>query len=439
LRSRRFRWLVAKEFRELMASRAFWLLLLMIGPLVGHGFITAVDTYAEASGIGGGPAALAQGLSPLDGVLVPTFGAYDLAVTLLFPFVAIRLVAGEKASGAWKLLLQSPASAGAMLLAKGLTLLTGWLIAWLPGLAALVLWKLYGGALYAPEVLNLLLGHLLRLVLAAGIAVAAGAIANGAASAAIATLGFTVGTWALEFIAAGRGGTLQKVASYTPTAALRLFEQGQFRLATVLVTVAIGIAGFALAAVWLHEGRTIRARLTASVAILVVFTLCVAGAGRLRSAWDLSENRRNSFSAADEAALARIRQPLRVTVFLSAEDPRLMDLDRNILAKLARILPEVEIVHAAHSRSGLFEGSGDHYGEVWYELGGRKLMTRSTTEQIVLDNLYQLAQTPAPVRGESEFPGHSLPATPRGAAWLYYAFWPLATGVAGWVHLRVWS
>src|ERR1022692_2355646 len=118
-----------------------------------------------------GPAALAQGLSPLDGIFVPTFGAYDLAVTLLFPFVAIRLVAAEKASGAWKLLLQSPASPGAMLLAKALALLAGWLIAWLPGLAALVLWKLYGGSLYPPEVLNLLLGHLLRVVLAAGIAV----------------------------------------------------------------------------------------------------------------------------------------------------------------------------------------------------------------------------------------------------------------------------
>ena len=33
---------------------------------------------------------LASGLSPLDGVFVPTFGALYLAVTLLFPFVAIR-------------------------------------------------------------------------------------------------------------------------------------------------------------------------------------------------------------------------------------------------------------------------------------------------------------------------------------------------------------
>ena len=88
--------LLGKEWRELTASRAYWLLLLMIGPLVGHSFITAVDLYAEASGIGGGPGALAQGLTPLDGFLVPTFGAYDLAVTLLFPFVAIRLLAAEK-------------------------------------------------------------------------------------------------------------------------------------------------------------------------------------------------------------------------------------------------------------------------------------------------------------------------------------------------------
>src|SRR5207248_7131431 len=232
----------------------------MIGPLVGHGFITAVNLYAEASGVGGGPAALAQGLSPLDGMLVPTFGAYDLAVTLLFPFVAIRLISAEKASGAWKLMLQSPAGIGAILLAKGLTLVACWFLAWTPGLLALVLWRSYGGVLYAPEVLNLLLGHLLRVILSAGVAVAAAAIATGAASAAIATLGFTVGTWALEFIAVGRGGLLQKIASYTPNAALRLFEQGQLRLATFLITAAIGVAGFTIAAIWLQQGRTPGAR-----------------------------------------------------------------------------------------------------------------------------------------------------------------------------------
>src|ERR1700722_9171318 len=106
LRSRELRALLVQQLRELASSRAYWLLLIMIGPLVGHAFITAVDTYAEASGIGGGPSALAQGLSPLDGIFVPALGAYDLAVTLLFPFVAIRMISGERESGAWKLMLQ---------------------------------------------------------------------------------------------------------------------------------------------------------------------------------------------------------------------------------------------------------------------------------------------------------------------------------------------
>src|SRR5262249_298612 len=150
-----------------------WLLLLMIGPLVGHAFITAVDSYADASGIGGGPAALAQGLSPLDGMLVPTFGAYDIAVTLLFPFVAIRLVAQEKENGELKLMLQSAGSIASMLGAKGLALIAAWIVAGIPGLIALALWKIYGGSLYPPELLTLLLGHLLRMILSAGVAVAA--------------------------------------------------------------------------------------------------------------------------------------------------------------------------------------------------------------------------------------------------------------------------
>ena len=153
MRSHSFPKLLGKELRELFASRAFWLMLLFVGLLVGHGFITAVDLYSEMSGVGGGPAALPQGLSPLDGILVPTWGAYDLLATLIFPFVAIRLIATEKESGAIKLLLQLPGSLASKITAKGLALGLGWLIAWLPGLTAIVLWKSYGGHLNSTETL----------------------------------------------------------------------------------------------------------------------------------------------------------------------------------------------------------------------------------------------------------------------------------------------
>lgn len=437
LRSYGWLLLASKECRELSASRAYWLLLLMIGPLVGHSFITAVDSYAEASGIGGGAAALSQGLTPLDGILVPTFGAYDLAVTLLFPFVAIRLIAAEKESGALKLLLQFPSRLVTSVAMKALVLLLGWLVAWLPGLFAMVLWKSYGGHLYAPETLNLLFGHLLRVILSASVAVAAAAIAESAASAAIATLGFTVGTWVLDFIGAGRGGWSQELAAYTPTAVLRVFEQGLLRSSTIVVIALLSLGGFALAAIWLRTGRSWRYRVLGSTVVVITLAVAVSvGASVIApsTSWDVSENRRNSFSQTDEAALKRIKEPLRVTVYLSAEDPRLTDLERGILSKLMRLLPSVAVDYAASSRTGLFEGAEEHYGEVWYEMGGRKVMSRSTTEPIVLEQLYLLAgvQQPEQVE-ENDFPGYPLATRAKGAQWIFYMVFPLATILAFWL------
>ncbi len=165
-------------------------------------------------------------LNSLDGVLVPTWGAYDLAATLLFPFVAIRMISSEKESGALKLLLQLPGTLLSKLAAKGVVLLCAWLVRVAAGPRG-----------------DFALAILRRPCLRAGdVELVAGPSAawfvewrawrrgrgadGGAASAAIVTLAFTVGTWALDFIAAGRGGFVQQLASYTPTAALRSFEQG---------------------------------------------------------------------------------------------------------------------------------------------------------------------------------------------------------------------
>jgi ABC-type transport system involved in multi-copper enzyme maturation permease subunit len=427
--------LLSKEWRELLASRAYWLLLLMIGPLVGQAFITAVNTYAEASGAGGGPAALPQGLTPLDGILAPTFGAYDLAATFLLPFVAIRLISAEKQSGALKLLLQLPGSLAAKVAAKALIILGGWALAWIPGLFALALWKSYGGHLYLPETLNLLLGHFLRAMLSAGIAVAAAALTESAASAAIVTLGFTVGSWALDFVAAGRGGVLQQLATYTPTSALRFFEQGLLRLSTAVVMLGVTVACFAVAALWLHTGRTLGRRLWLTISVVAILGLLMFSAANLRTSWDLSENRRNSFSPADEAALREIQEPLHVTVKLAPEDPRLTDFEQNVLRKLRRNLAHLSVDYAATGQTGLFEGDAEHYGEIWYEMRGQKIMDRSTIEQVVLEQVYKLAGINPPASAENDFPGYPLAARPRWAAWIFYAAWPLLT-ILGWWLIR---
>src|SRR5580698_10017821 len=151
-----FVWLVDKEWRELVASRAWWVLLLCMGPLVGVSFINSVHTYAEVSGLNGTAAGVGEALSPLIGVWAPTFSACELAAVFLLPFVAIRLVSGDRQSGALKLELQQPISPFARITAKALVLMGGWLVAMLPPLSAILLWKSYGGSVYPPELITLI-------------------------------------------------------------------------------------------------------------------------------------------------------------------------------------------------------------------------------------------------------------------------------------------
>ena len=115
-----------------------------------------------------------------------------------------------------------------------------------------------------------------------------------------------------------------------------------------------------------------------------------------------------------------------------------MDLERGFLSKLRDILPALEIRSAAQSRTGLFERPGDHYGEVWYEMGGRKVMSRSTIEAVLVEMLCQLAGIPAPVNSDDmPFAGHPLAARPVGAAWLFQGIWPGAVALAWWLHFRI--
>ncbi len=428
-----WRWLLEKEFRELGASRAFWLLLIVTGALVGHAIMSSTELYAEASGIGGGPSALSQGLSPLEGIVVPTLGAYDLAATLLFPFVVIRLVAAEKQTGALALMLQAPSRFGASIVAKGVVLVVAWCVTLLAGGLAFAAWLAMGGHLYAPETWTVILGYVLRGVLAIGVGAAAGALAASAASAAIIALTVTIGTWALDYVAAARGGTIAAIAQYTPTSALASFEHGDLRVSTVLVLVTIGLAGLGVATAWLHEGRRLSRRVAGVGATLAAAAVACIAVAQIRADRDVSEDRRNSFSRADEAALRRIDAPLRVTVYLAAEDPRLTDLDRGVLAKLRRTMRSVTVEYAAQSRSGLFENAGGHYGEVWYELGGKKEMNRSSTEPIVLETVYRLAGVTAPTAvDESTYRGYPLAKRLTAAPWIFFVVWPILVAVAWW-------
>src|SRR5262249_52034702 len=172
--------LLVKELWEIASGRAPWIMLLILCPLVGYSFIQAVALYAEASAGAQGAPVLARSLSPFDGVLVPTFGAFYVGVTLLFPFVAIRALGQEKESGALRLLVQLPYPPPVLIAAKLAAVAAAWVMCSLPALSALVLWSALGGHLAPAETLNLLLGHLLYGLLVGAIALFAAALTESA-------------------------------------------------------------------------------------------------------------------------------------------------------------------------------------------------------------------------------------------------------------------
>ncbi len=426
LRSRRsaFGWLLEKEGRELLASRSWWVMLVTIGPLVGLSFISAVRTYAEASGLNGTAAGVGEAFSPLVGVWAPTFSACELAAAFLLPFVAIRLVSGDRQSGALKIELQHPMHAFTRVCAKALVLLAAWMVAIAAPLLAVLLWRSYGGAVYPPELTAILLGHVLNAGLTVALAAAAASVTEHPSTAAILTLTVTVGTWVVSFVAAVQGGVWDRIAAYTPTAMVAEFQHGLVPLDAVLVALVLIAAGLATSAIWMRLGMSVTRRAAESVAVGALTTALVVACTFVTPSWDLSENRMNSFPDADEQTLKHIPGPLRIEAHLAPEDPRRADLEHRALSKLKRVMPAVQVRYISATSIGLFEQTSQHYGEIWYELNGKRAMSRTTTAEGVLETIYELAGVAAPAEADEPFRGHPLARPATGAAAVFYGIWP---------------
>jgi ABC-2 type transport system permease protein len=429
--------LLAKELRGIVSGRALWTMLLLLCPLVGVSFFQAVSLYGEASAAVRDAPTLASGLSPLDGVLVPTFGAFYVTVTLLFPFVAIRALGREKETGTLRLLVQLPYRVPTLIAAKLAAAATAWLIAFVPALSALVLWRALGGHLGAAETGNLLLGHLFYGLLVAAVALAAAAIADSSATAAIMTLAVTIGSWVLDFALAGQPGVLEWVARLSLTQTLRTFEQGLLSAGLVLGLVAAILGFAALAAIWLHPGASVPTKSIRSALCVVAVGLVLALATQVRTSLDVTEDGRNSFPAADQRALPSLRERLDITVHLAPEDPRYTDFRRNILSKLERTLPDMRVRLASSGQSPIGSSGDEAYGEIEYLYAGRSARSRSTSHREVLPILYGLAgmAPPTPDPGD-DYPGYPLVANARFALPWFLGVLPLVIVIAWWWSSR---
>jgi ABC-type transport system involved in multi-copper enzyme maturation permease subunit len=425
--------LLAKELREITSGRALWTMLLLLCPLIGYSFFQAVSLYGEASTAALQSPVLANSLSPLDGILVPTLGSFYVAVTLLFPFVAIRALGEEKETGALRLLVQLPYRPATLVSAKLAAVLAAWMLASIPALSALIFWRILGGHLAMVETANLLFGHLVYGLLVGALALFSASIAESAATAAIIALAVTIGSWVLDFTVAGNPGLLSWIAQLSLTQTLRPFEQGLLSGGLVLGAACAIFGLIALATVWLPPGVPPLSKLRRSLTWVLIIAVMLGAAAQVRLTVDVTEDRRNSFPLADQELLATLRLPLLATVHMAPEDPRYADLQRNVLAKLERAMPNVSVTLAG-PRQGFSSGSSDEsYGEVEYVYGNRSDISRSTSPREILPLVYALAgvSPPSPTPG-GEYPGYPLVASAEVALFWFFGGLPLLIVLCWW-------
>jgi ABC-type transport system involved in multi-copper enzyme maturation permease subunit len=423
-----------KEWRELTSGYAFWALLLLLSLLAGHSFLQAVDLYAEASRSAARSPELAASLSPLDGIWVPTFGALYLATTFLFPFLGLRLVGGEKQSGASKVQLQLPLAPTMLAAVKAAALMSAWLVTAVPFAAAVGIWRWWGGHVFLPEIATVLLGHLLYAATIGGIAFLLSAISENPAAAGIGTLAVVMASFVLDFAGATTTGLWKTIAGFSLTANVRVFERGilDARLAARFVVLATTL--LLLSSIWLQTGRALRRRALESAAVaLAAVAVTFALIALPPASRDVSEDRRNSFNPGDERALREMKEPLTITMFLAPEDSRLQEFEGNVLAKLRRTVPHLVTKYEDPGNTGRYAAAADdRYGVIAYEYRGGRDESRSTSPREILPILHKLAGrnvAPDPV---PTYAGHPLVAPGASVPMvLFYVVLP-ALILAGW-------
>jgi hypothetical protein len=401
-------------------------MLVVVSLLVGYSFLQAVDLFSRASRTALSYSELARGMNPLEGIFVPTFGAYYLTQTLLLPFIAIRLIGLDKQSGVLKLLLQLRLSTFSQCSLKIMAMGLVWTVSMIPAAMVLFFWYRLGGHIFAPELAVLVAGHGLYSLVVITVAMFAATISDSLPTAAMLCLAATLGSWVLDFAASGHGGILGRVGHFSLAGMLRQFENGLLSTGYVTVFLTLAMLFFMLTVIWLHPGRRLSAKAGKSLVVIGLLGTGAAMAMLSPIYLDVTESQKHSFNPSTTCALRQLTQPLTMTVHLDPQDSRLLDLEQGVLARLRRSVQKLNIQYTPNRSEGLFQAAeSDQYGLIQYEYDGKKDQSYSNSENEILSIIYHLAgmtvvPDPVPV-----YKGYPLVADASGSRWWFYLYLPL--------------
>jgi ABC-type transport system involved in multi-copper enzyme maturation permease subunit len=375
--------------------------------LVGHGFVLALDLYSASSRSALSSTLQSREMDPLAGIVRPTLGGLDLAISLLVPLVAARVLSVEKERRTFGALCLLEGSSDRVVLKKLGAACTATALLFLPPVALLVVLRLSGAHVDGIETACALLGEGLHGLLVATVSIAAAAWTRTLAQAATIGLLVSLLSWAIE---AAEGfaalAWLGGASVWSVERQLEPFQRGIVSLGSLAWLTVATAGAVALALLGARVDLAPTRRVAIATLIVAMTALLVLAAASLRRAYDWSEQRRASLPPAAVDALRRMPQPVALDVFLDRDDSRRRQLEADVIAKLYLARPDLVIRTPLDDRAIVAEGAHDaEYGNIVIHVGSVSKQTRSTSRREIVTLIFESAGQSLPDWSMPPYPG----------------------------------
>jgi len=330
-----------REFAIALRARATWLVVAIAALLVGHGFVLAVDWFSSASRSALAGTLQAKEMDPLSGIVRPTLGGVDLALALLAPLIATRIVSIEKERGGFAALCLQVGSPTTVLLRKLAAAACASSLLLIPALACLALFRVIGGHVDPIETGAALFGELLHLGVVVAASMAAAAWTATFAQAATVAILVSLTSWMID---AGEGFSalawLGRGEAWSIERQVAPFQRGILAVGPTLWLVVAILASVGIAIVGARFDWKPRRRALVVAPVVAAAIGLLAAASHLRRSFDWTEQRRASLPPAVVSALRAMPQKIRIDVILDRDDSRRRELESDVIAKLRLARPE---------------------------------------------------------------------------------------------------
>lgn len=398
-----------RELAVAFGATVTWVAAAIAALVVGHGFVLALDLYAAASRAALEGTLMRRELDPLAGVVRPTLGGCQLAVAVLVPVIAARVLAVEKERNTFGSTALAARSPGRVVMAKAVAAIAAASLVLAGPFVLLVLFVVLGGHVDVPELFVALAGHVLHVALVAMASVTAAAWTRTVAQATTLAIVLSLASWAIE---AGEGFSalawLEPLESASVSRQLAPFDAGILHVGSLLW---FGLTlGATASATWLGARFDV-APATRALGGLTIAGLVSGGLSastHVQRAHDWTELARASLPPAAVTELRAIPERIELEVWLDREDSRRRQLERDALAKLRLARSDVRIATPLDEVGAAPVKHDEQYGRIVIRVGGHERETRSTSRREIVTLIFDALGRPLPDWSQQSYLGYPL-------------------------------